>query len=126
METLPKFRDTARETAAREAYAELVAKYGIPKQGRHRAAFVLKNHVLKFPLCEFGELDNHWEATRWDENVARGREITYHGFVCNVQEKVTPVTSDFQSLPNWTRHIDCQQVGYTKSGKLKAYDYGRY
>lgn len=38
-------------------------------------------------------------------------------------EKVQPV-SDYKNLPKWTYYVDCQQVGYSNSGELLAYDYG--
>ena len=32
----------------------------------------------------------------------------------------------WKDLPAWTKCIDCCQVGLSRSGKLKAYDYGEY
>ncbi len=101
-------------------------------EGRHRAVFKTPSgkFVVKIPIAEGGWWANHQEARdfqnkdRWlgDDRLARCRLIDVAGTECLVMELVTmPV--DRESLPNWTDAVDCQQVGYTRRGKLVAYDW---
>lgn len=40
-----------------------------------------------------------------------------------IMEKVTPVTGvGYKDLPDWAGYVDGAQVGYTRAGKLVAYD----
>jgi len=81
-------------------------------------------YVLKVPLNERGEDENWWEHYRynvlgWKDLYAKCRLVGK----CLVMEFVK-VATDLKNLPDWTRDIDCAQVGWNRKGKLVAYDYG--
>lgn len=42
-----------------------------------------------------------------------------------IMEKLN-IDHPYKDLPDWANEYDCCQVGSTKSGKFKAYDYSRY
>lgn len=134
------FYDAAMTANAERILVKLAKRFGTPNCGRNRAVFHLKNNVLKFPLNPAGESDNDWEASCSSEHYAKGRHFNIDGFICVVQEKLTPIELAFpddelgraqfldclNNLPTWTHYIDNQQVGYSKKGELKAYDFGRH
>ena len=37
--------------------------------------------------------------------------------------EISYIDGEHKTLPAWTDWVDCQQVGYTKDGRLVAYDY---
>jgi hypothetical protein len=108
--------------------------------GTNRDVYLLPGgkYVLKVPRNENGIADNYWEAAidfhkdAWSKKIrvnARCRLIP--GTTLLVMEYVEPATTaevkhrlNLERMPEWTDFIDCQQVGFTRSGKLKAYDYG--
>lgn len=108
-------------------FEKLVAKYGPPSCGRHRAAFISKHCVIKFPLCDKGIADNSYEATSTDEVNAKTKLINVGDFPCAIQERlVMPTSEQRKEFPSWTDFIDCCQVGFDKKGNLKAYDFGYF
>jgi len=111
----------------------LLKKYGRYELGRNRIVFFGKNHVLKFPTCSTGMLDNDWEGSvcvadeKGSENdiwpITRWLEIGE--FICCMMQKVEPVMFvDYSTMPDWVGSIDGGQVGWTRKGKLVAYDFG--
>jgi hypothetical protein len=106
--------------------------------GRHRDVYLLPGgkYVLKVPRNDAGVSDNYWEDAfdyhkdAWSKTVrvnARCRLIP--GTNLLVMEYVEPVSYDeieskLGYIPKWVDFIDCQQVGFNRNGKLKAYDYG--
>lgn len=108
-------------------------------QGRNRSVYVMKNLVVKIPRNFDGIADNDWEGSvsnggdedpkGWEIIYARTR-MHYHGEIPVVfMERVDPALSSeiklrLGSVPNWTGRVDCEQVGFTRRGKLVAYDYG--
>ncbi len=117
-----------RTERANMLLTRLAEKYGQPiGRGLYRIVFKTSRGVLKFPTNEAGEMCNEGESARCHENYARGRYLEIGGFVCLMQEWVEPATMEeirrVQTVPTWVDTIDCQQVGYTKNGSLKAYDF---
>lgn len=105
------------------------AKYRFLDQGTYRAVFRMNgDHVLKIPLNEAGVYCNDGEGSIKDEIYARGRWIELDGLVCVIQEYVEDaslreIRLKLGSIPDWVSGIDCAQVGFTKGGILKAYDF---
>lgn len=107
----------------------LYQKYGLPIGcGRNRMVFRTQDgHVIKLPINDDGFMDNAREST-WDDPgiplasceiktiISRGQEIDLL-----VMEEVTPITKR-DEMPDWADYVDCQQVGYSKDGRIVAYD----
>lgn len=101
--------------------------------GRQRRTYMSKSgkYVLKFPRSISGALANIEEAwmyhigERMDGNIARCRLILFKGMYCVMMEAVQYVDShmNLRTGPYWLYEVDCLQVGYTRKGKLVAYDY---
>ena len=131
---------TAHETKAKEALNGLFHKYKFLGAGNNRAVFQLKNYVLKFPICDKGKADNIHEAKYSGINIPnkdylvqtpKARLINYEGFDCLLmeyvsQEKGMDIVTKLDKVPPWIHGVDCMQVGYTRSGRLVAYDYGTF
>ena len=101
--------------------------------GRTRVCYLMRTYVIKMPRCLNGMDDNDWEGSvsnlpNPDEEeikYARTRLVYYQGIPLLFMERVQiPPGEDYKKFPVWIYSVDCQQVGYTKSGKLVAYDYG--
>ena len=92
--------------------------------GRGRVAFRRKNYVVKIPYTTGGEGFNRMEAHSYKNYNAQGRlaRCRMHGIML-VMEYIEQI-EDHDGLPPWVEYIDCEQVGYTRTGKLVAYDYG--
>lgn len=120
------FESSSLNAVAVDFLTKLEEKYGIPSCGRHRATFISKHCVIKFPLNFAGLRDNSIESKGYSDGYAayaKGRKIMLGDFHCVVQEKLNMPTSR-QGLPTWVMSIDCCQVGYDTKGRLKAYDFG--
>jgi hypothetical protein len=82
--------------------------------------------VVKIPCTLAGFGDNDWEGScsSGDDEIQYARtRLAYHDGVPIVfMEKVTQVPIEEQ--PEWAGLIDCGQVGYTRLGKIVAYDFG--
>lgn len=96
-------------------------------QGRTRAVFLLPGgrYVVKIPVDEMGYHDNWSEARQakrdgwlYKHQVARCR-LMKNGWL--VMEYVKPATGE--ELPDWVGSVDCGQVGWTRDGRLVAYDF---
>jgi hypothetical protein len=117
------------QKAARLLLDWAFTKYRFLDQGNYRAVFKMRgDYVLKIPLNEAGVYCNDGEGSIKDEIYARGRWIELNGLVCVIQEYVedaslSDIRSRFGSIPDWVSGIDCAQVGFTRSGALKAYDF---
>ena len=92
--------------------------------GRGRVAFKHKNYVVKIPYTMEGIMFNRMEAYSYKKHNADGRfaRCRMHGIML-VMEYIEQI-KDHDDLPLWVSYIDCGQVGYTRTGKLVAYDYG--
>jgi hypothetical protein len=101
-----------------EAFFE---KYEFVGEGRNRVVFSRNDaFVLKVPKNLDGLADN-WHERNWrHENYCLAR---LYKNVILVMQKVNRKIN-MTNLPLWTHYIDGVQVGKTRDGKLKAYDFG--
>lgn len=130
------YNPSLNETAY-NLFKRLKKKYPKYEEGRNRLVFFSKFVVIKIPLNEDGITDNEYESS-----VMGGKAFTkiwvkpeyntypntkfleLDGLWCVMMKKVKPTYESYDELPNWVGFIDCGQVGYDRSGKLVAYDYG--
>lgn len=104
--------------------------YGTPHVGRTRAVFERGDgYVVKVAISDEGFYANLMEvqASSSSDNsyipMARtsfADEDEYNSVV--VAEQVVPIKLDFKKLPDWVQSVDGGQVGYTRDGRLVAYD----
>lgn len=113
--------------------AELQERYGEPEEGRHRRVyFDRENHeVIKVPFHESGISANYEELDTQGPIYARtslDEELTakYKIPVLRMEEVDVSLHYLNPDLPGWVDTIDCRQVGYTKDGRLVAFDWDRY
>lgn len=108
---------------------------------RNRIAFLFEKHVVKIPRCQDGLFDNDWEGSVRNNEESLGhpyyvqyprtRLFYWKDVPILFMERVEPVNwkeklksiGDFE-FPDWVNSVDCGQVGYTRDGRLVAYDYG--
>lgn len=124
-------------------YLSLVARYiGRAKQvytGRNRITFDMGRYVVKLPSNFDGFTDNDWEGSvsNGPEQLARPTEFIQYARtrlavvgeipICLMDRVDTNVRRKKYAgrvLPDWVNSVDCQQVGYTRRGRLVAYDWG--
>jgi len=86
--------------------------------GTTRIAILQKQWVVKLPVNSQGFAANYNEATSPWCPIARNKLF---GDVL-VMERVEPISLSWKTLPDWCSFVDCCQVGYTRKGKLVAYD----
>ena len=108
--------------------------YGIPLVSRTRVVFRTGDgYVIKVPITEEGVAANVYEVRlSSSENpifpMAKTEFYKEHPVPCYLAvvkaEEVDPICypQDEADFPDWVFIVDCQQVGYTKSGELVAYD----
>lgn len=127
-----------------ESILRLYRRYlgkGVPYEvGRTRITFLFRTYVVKLPWSHDGFADNDWEGSvsNMPETVgdyehyqyARTR-LAYVGDIpVTFMERVEPArfadVDDFfdGEEPWWIACVDCGQVGFTRKGRLVAYDYG--
>lgn len=118
--------------ASQAALQDMEARFGPPLgEGRHRAVFYDREagEVIKVPIERSGIDANFYELDLQDIILARTEldpSSTEYGIPLLRMEYVEPIPcTDHKGLPGWTLSIDCQQVGYTKDGRLVAYDWDR-
>jgi hypothetical protein len=93
--------------------------------GRHRSVFlhIGKSYVVKVARTIDGLQANCDELRLFRRPskipMARCRRLSDIAIVMEYVEE--ELYSPY--LPTWTKHVDCCQVGFAKSGKLVAYDY---
>lgn len=115
------------------AFARLHEWYGPPIGiGRNRAVFNVNNeYVIKLPINGFGDLDNHYELNpdAWiaHEHLAKtwSNDELNQAFNLDLVCMEWVDTTYVNDAPDWCKGVDCNQVGYTKDGRLVAYDFGR-
>lgn len=99
--------------------------------GTKRETFLspCKNYVIKIPIEQFtllGLLENEREAQIYNEtpnSIYAKCELIENGWL--KMEFVQPkYFSKDDEYPDWTLTIAEHQVGYTRDGRLVAYDYG--
>lgn len=108
-----------------KAVAEVL---GMPiASGRNRTVFKSEcgEWVYKLAHHVSGEIDNAYEAKCWAKGHEEAPEC-YETEIAGVpvlRMEFVAATSG-KDLPDWVDFIDCRQVGYTKDGRLVAYDLG--
>jgi len=112
-------------------------KYGTPKLGTSRVTYLSKFVVFKIPISEDGFGMNDFEASLmgfgeeqdpWYIPLAKSKHLPQCGMPIVVMEKVIPadnemILSIMGTIPSFVNSVDMGQVGFTKSGKLVAFDY---
>jgi hypothetical protein len=106
------------------------ARYGQPFVGTTRAVFEVNDYwVLKVPLSDDGYVANEREA-RWTDHdfiplaPCQKYFAMPSGILMLWMHSVTPVVlrHDDPDYPEWGGFVDCCQVGWTRGGRLVAYD----
>ena len=115
-----------------ELHKLMAAKYGVPEIGTSRAAYMSKTVVFKVPTTLDGFRNNDWEASLIsipDTPIARSRHLPKCDIPVVVMERVQPCI-DLQecidvlgTVPDFVSAVDMAQVGWTRKGRLVAYDY---
>jgi len=114
------------------AFQKLKELYGEPiGEGRNRVAFRLNDDfVIKLPKGSDGFEANYYESSTWKTQkhwLARcgyNDEISKSlGIPVLIMEYISPYEGEWANLPDWAFSVDCCQVGYSKDGSLKAYDW---
>lgn len=105
-------------------------------EGRNRNTFVFDSYVVKLPKTLDGIVDNDWEGSISNsaESFNKPEYVQYprtrlafsrDGIpVCIMERVEIPPWPGYDAYPDWVGSVDCGQVGYTKAGRLVAYDYG--
>lgn len=98
-------------------------------EGRHRITFESKYCVIKLPHNSAGYLANLYEAKLYKTDIyirhrlAKCKIVYFGDFAILVMQKLN-TNWHWTEMPSWSKHYDCQQVGTTRQGEWKAYDYG--
>lgn len=104
--------------------------------GRNRIVFELPHCVVKLPRDAGGFADNDWEGSvsnspeTYNDDIhvqyPRAAVVYWRDIPVTFMEKVKDLDPwpGYDALPDWVGSVDGGQVGYTKKGRLVAYDYG--
>ncbi len=102
--------------------------------GRNRAVFIFPKYVVKLPTCGDGCADNDWEGSICGSEpdkiqYARTRLVYHHDIPIVFMERVEYASTKNMRAklghePEWVHSVDCSQVGWTRKGRLVAYDFG--
>lgn len=107
-------------------------KYGPPKLGTSRVSYLSKTVVFKVPVSENGFRCNDWEGSIVSLGdatpIARARLHPNSEIPIVVMERVEEVSLEqicerLGHIPDFVYAIDMAQVGFTRAGKLVAFDY---
>lgn len=101
------------------------ARYGDPRCGYSRMTFFDKDFVYKVPRNSRGFDDNEREAA-WKDDFIPLADCSLKvempsGIPVLKMERVSPTVLKTEP-PEWVMWVDCAQIGYTKDGRLVAYD----
>ncbi len=115
-----------------ELHKLMCSKYGLPSLGTSRVSYTSKSVVFKVPISQDGFKYNDYELSLCgfhDCVLARTKMVFPLGIEVLVMEYVEradrqEISNRLGHIPDWIDCIDMEQVGFTKSGILKAYDYG--
>lgn len=117
-----------------ELHRWMCKKYGPPKLGTGRVAYIGKTAVFKVPISQDGFRQNDWEGSivslGEDMPIARSRLFytPLSDIPIVVMEKVEEVYLDeiiarMGHIPEFVSAVDMGQVGFTRKGQLVAFDY---
>lgn len=126
--------DVEIESLARSTFDKLKANPNCEYilQGRHRHAFRHKDYVYKVAWNADGVAANYeevWISSRHPHEADQNQIVYAKCRLVNNACIVMEYLEDFRKkttskeLPKWTMYVDMLQVGHSKSGVLKAYDY---
>lgn len=107
----------------------LQKKYGQPiGEGRNRSVYRSKTAVIKVPKNDHGLIDNTSEYRTFTkygkENLELARVRLVHIFDVPVLfMELINTDIPINELPDWAGGYDSFQVGKTRKGQWKAYDY---
>ncbi|CAH7392475.1 hypothetical protein VCHA53O466_50050 [Vibrio chagasii] len=112
-------------------HSRLWDKYGEPMCGNSRAVYLSKHYVFKLPINIEGGQHNLNEVHSNSCNLLKlaKTKMVNADLGLTVMERVSPATtteikSKLGVIPEFVWSIDCAQVGFTRKGKLVAYDFG--
>ena len=117
-------------------FRRYVAKGRPLELGRTRCAFIYPTFVVKFPITIEGIRDNDWEGSvsNADDDpeeirLARTRLVLWGSFPIVLMERVEwasyrEIEAKLGHVPDWVGSVDCGQVGFSRDGRLLAFDYG--
>lgn len=104
---------------------------------RTRNVFIYQKVVVKLPIDSLGFMANDWEGSisntpesfnhPYYVQYPRTRLYYWKGIPILWMEKVEIADwtdKSYSDFPDWVGSVDCGQVGYTRKGRLVAYDYG--
>lgn len=96
--------------------------------GRHRVVYSDGDWVLKVPTKPSGINANCHEDSCQGPNYAKAKLDTTltEKFGIPILRMELVVHRGFSEIPDWTWGVDGGQVGYTKDGRLVAYDWEHY
>lgn len=126
--------------------AEYLKRSGFKEvgEGRHRIAFLSPTglNVIKVPLNQEGLNDNERESRYWKKYVKSARvrlkardgklDVNDENKICLARCRIMGIflVMEFvdnnvpaQKHPEWSKYIDCGQVGVNRKGDVVAYDY---
>jgi len=108
----------------------LKSRYGVPiGEGRHRITFESKYCVVKLPHNMEGCHSNLHEAFCYNNNIserdrlAKCKIVNFYCFPLLIMQKLN-LDFSWTEHPSWASYYDCHQVGRSRRGDWKAYDYG--
>lgn len=110
-------------------------------KARTRWVYEFKHYVIKVPINAEGLRANDWEGSVSNEKrrlkskryleywvqYPRTRLYYFKDIPLVLMELIAPLDwskTCYDDQPDWVGSVDCGQVGYTKKGRLVAYDYG--
>lgn len=95
--------------------------------GRNRITFLHPEgiYVFKVPHNLLGRHDNEHEACIRGDKFAKCSRFYIRCIAILRMEFVVDI-GYHEWYPKWVDRIDGQQVGWTRDGRLVAYDFGRY
>lgn len=137
-EFLAAIKNIMGEGTLYDLHCRMCKKYGPPKLGTSRVAYLSKSVVFKVPVTDDGFRHNDWEGSLVSLGgvegdpyfipIARSRLHPRTDIIIVVMEKVEEVDLDeiktrLGHLPDFVSAVDMGQVGFTRKGKLVAFDY---
>lgn len=132
----PDFREWPEYLALLDRYITRAKKV---HTGRNRITFDMGRYVVKLPSNWDGCVDNDWESctSNGPEQLANPTQHIQLARTRNAMSGEIPLclmewvdTNPRRKkyagrvLPDWVDSVDCGQVGYTRRGRLVAYDWG--
>lgn len=123
------FQNAHLHVAATRLACRLFRAYTPIGMGRERATFLMRSHVIKLPLDEGGMASNRREARLCRSNMrrhARARLVTVDSVDLVMMEHLASVDMLIlrDLVGDWPGELYEFQVGMSRSGAFKAFDYG--